>query len=181
MADKMTKEQRHRCMAHIRSKNTKPEMTVRKYLFARGFRYRLHVRRLPGTPDIVLHRYATVIFVHGCFWHGHDDCGKFRLPQTNVDFWKAKIERNKARDLEDYAKLHKMGWHVLVVWECQLSKQQSGATLMALARRLSQIYLMRQNAKLSNIDIEPTTESLGTSSEMPIAAEEKVEYGKSPK
>ena len=93
MADKLTPEQRHRCMASIRSKDTKPEMLVRRYLFARGFRYRVNVKRLPGTPDIVLRKYRTVIFINGCFWHGHEDCPYFVLPKTNTPFWKAKIER----------------------------------------------------------------------------------------
>ena len=104
--DKLTKEQRHRCMASIRGKGTKPEILVRKYLFCRGFRYRLNHPRLPGHPDIVLRKYRSVIFVNGCFWHGHEDCKYYVLPKTNTDFWKAKIERNKARDL---AEQHKLG------------------------------------------------------------------------
>ena len=94
MADVLTKEQRRRNMAAIHGKNTKPEILVRKFLFSRGFRYRLNHPRLPGHPDIVLRKYRTVIFVNGCFWHGHDNCRYFRLPKTNIDFWQKKIERN---------------------------------------------------------------------------------------
>lgn len=94
MADVMTPEQRSRCMAAVKGKDTKPEMIVRKYLFSRGMRFRVQVRKLPGTPDIVLPKYKTVIFVNGCFWHGHEDCKYFRLPKSNVEFWKEKIERN---------------------------------------------------------------------------------------
>jgi DNA mismatch endonuclease vsr len=94
MADVMTPEQRSRCMAAVKGKDTKPEMIVRKYLFSRGMRFRVQVRKLPGTPDIVLPKYKTVIFVNGCFWHGHEDCKYFRLPKSNVEFWKEKIKRN---------------------------------------------------------------------------------------
>lgn len=94
MADVMTPKQRSRCMAAVKGKDTKPEMIVRKYLFSRGMRFRVQVRKLPGTPDIVLPKYKTVIFVNGCFWHGHEDCKYFRLPKSNVEFWKEKIKRN---------------------------------------------------------------------------------------
>lgn len=94
MADVMTPKQRSRCMAAIKGKDTKPEMIVRKYLFSRGMRFRIQVRKLPGNPDIVLPKYKTVIFVNGCFWHGHEDCKYFRLPKSNVEFWKEKIKRN---------------------------------------------------------------------------------------
>lgn len=96
--DKLTKEQRHRCMSAIKGRNTKPEILVRKFLFSRGFRYRLNHPRLPGHPDLVLRKYRTVIFVNGCFWHGHENCKYFRLPKTNIDFWSNKIKRNKERD-----------------------------------------------------------------------------------
>lgn len=94
MADVMTPEQRSRCMAAVKGKDTKPEMIVRKYLFSRGMRFRVQVRKLPGTPDIVLPKYKTVIFVNGCFWHGHEGCKYFRLPKSNIEFWKEKIKRN---------------------------------------------------------------------------------------
>lgn len=94
MADVMTPEQRSRCMAAVKGKDTKPEMIVRKYLFSRGMRFRVQVRKLPGTPDIVLPKYKTAIFVNGCFWHGHEGCKYFRLPKSNIEFWKEKIKRN---------------------------------------------------------------------------------------
>ena len=95
MADVLTSEQRRKCMSRIRSKNTKPEIIIRKFLFAHGFRFRINVKRLPGTPDIVLRKYQTVIFVNGCFWHGHEGCRYFRLPKSNVDFWKNKMKGTK--------------------------------------------------------------------------------------
>ena len=120
MADIKTKEERSQNMAAIRSKNTKPEMLVRKYLFSRGLRFRVQVRKLPGTPDIVLPKYNTVIFVNGCFWHGHEGCKYFRLPKSNIEFWKEKIERNIERDRESMQALLDLGWKVIRVWECEL-------------------------------------------------------------
>lgn len=139
--DKMDKEQRHRCMAAIKGKNTKPELLVRKFLFSRGFRYRLNHPRLPGHPDLVLRKYRTVIFVNGCFWHGHDGCRHFVLPKSNVDFWRAKIERNKARDITEQRTLAAMGWHCITVWECQLKPKVRQQTLESLAYTLHRIYL----------------------------------------
>jgi len=98
MADRMTPEQRHRCMSAIRGKDTKPEMMVRRYLFAKGLRYRVNNRKLPGTPDIVLKKYKTVVFIDGCFWHGHEGCRYYKLPKTNEYFWRHKIAMNMARD-----------------------------------------------------------------------------------
>lgn len=137
----MTREQRHKCMAAIKGKNTKPEMVVRKYLFSRGFRYRLNHPRLPGHPDIVLRKYRTVIFVNGCFWHGHTGCINFRPPKTNTDFWMAKINRNKERDIKEQHMLAKMGWHSITVWECQLKSKEREATLKSLVFTLNHIYL----------------------------------------
>ena len=128
-------------MASIRSKDTKPEMLVRRYLFARGFRYRVNVKRLPGTPDIVLRKYRTVIFINGCFWHGHEDCRYFVLPKTNTTFWKAKIERNRERDMQKRIQLRLLGWHTIILWECQLKPAQREMTLKGLERTLNQIYL----------------------------------------
>lgn len=116
----MTPEQRHNCMAAIKGKDTKPELIVRKYLFSRGLRFRIQVRKLPGRPDIVLPKYRTVIFVNGCFWHGHEGCRYYRLPKSNVDFWQEKIERNRARDARNEAELKALGWRVLRVWECDI-------------------------------------------------------------
>ena len=120
MTDVMTPEQRSRNMAAIKWKDTKPEMIVRKYLFSRGLRFRVQVRKLPGNPDIVLPKYKTVIFVNGCFWHGHEGCKYFRLPKSNVEFWKEKIERNIERDRESMLALFDLGWKVIRVWECEL-------------------------------------------------------------
>ena len=124
MPDKFSKEIRSHIMASIKGKNTQPEITVRKFLFLHGFRYRLHVKDLPGKPDIVLPKYNTVIFVHGCFWHGHANCKYFVAPKTRVKWWKEKIENNKLRDKKNETLLKKMGWHVLVIFECQLTKKK---------------------------------------------------------
>ena len=118
--DRLTKEQRHRNMAAIHGRDTKPEMIVRKFLFSRGFRYRLNHPRFPGHPDLVLRKYRTVIFVNGCFWHGHDNCRYFRLPKTNIDFWQKKIERNKERDKKEQCQLAAMGWHCITALEYTL-------------------------------------------------------------
>ena len=120
MTDIKTIEERSRNMAAIKGKDTKPEMIVRKYLFSRGLRFRVQVRKLPGNPDIVLPKYKTVIFVNGCFWHGHEGCKYFRLPKSNVEFWKEKIERNIERDRESMRALLDLGWKVIRVWECEL-------------------------------------------------------------
>ena len=137
----MSPEERHRCMAAIKGKNTKPEMMVRRYLHALGLRYGLHNSRLPGKPDIVLRRLKTVVFVNGCFWHGHDGCKHFRMPKGDSSpYWVQKITRNKERDLQNIAKLESLGWKVIVVWECELkNKEQRLARLYALGRQLLEI------------------------------------------
>ncbi len=127
-------------MAAIHSKDTLPELIVRKYLHACGFRYRLNHKRLPGHPDIVLRKYRTCIFVNGCFWHGHD-CGQFRPPRTNRDFWMKKINRNRQRDKEEQRQLAKMGWHCITIWECELEKDKRKQTLASLTYTLNHIYL----------------------------------------
>lgn len=139
--DRMTSEQRHRCMAAIKSRDTKPELLVRKFLFSMGFRYRLNHPRLPGHPDIVLRRYRTVIFVNGCFWHGHEGCAFFHLPKTRTEFWRTKIERNRCRDHDEQVRLAQMGWHCIIVWECQLRPTVRQQTLESLAFTLNHIYL----------------------------------------
>ena len=132
MTDRMTPQQRHYCMSRIRSKNTKPEMLVSRWLWSHGYRYRLHERGVPGCPDIVLRSYRTAIFVNGCFWHGHEGCPSYRLPKTNTSFWRSKITRNRQRDMRNYALLHANGWHVIVVWECQLSKNHLEDTMRSV-------------------------------------------------
>ena len=139
--DKMSEEQRHRCMASIRGRDTKPELIVRRYLFGRGFRYRLNHPRLPGHPDIVLHKYRTVIFVNGCFWHGHKGCRYFTIPKSNTDFWSAKISRNAERDRSVQQQLAAMGWHCVTVWECQLMPKLRNDTLRALEYTISHIFI----------------------------------------
>lgn len=115
-------------MAAVKGKDTKPEMLVRRFLHGRGFRYGLHNKNLPGSPDIVLRRFKTVIFVHGCFWHGHEDCKYYRLPKSNIEFWQTKIDRNRTRDKRDIQALHELGWRVIVIWECQLKPKISEHT-----------------------------------------------------
>ena len=125
----MTPEQRFKCMSHNRANNTGPELKLRRFLWRLGFRYRVNDKRLPGTPDIVLPKYHTVIFVHGCFWHGHKKCKNATTPKTNTEFWKAKITRNQERDQEVWRKLEAKGWYVLIVWECELKKDRFESTL----------------------------------------------------
>lgn len=137
MADTHTKEVRSKNMSHIRSTNTKPEETVRKYLFSRGLRYRKNVRTLPGCPDIVLPKYKTVIFVNGCFWHKHD-CGRFVWPSSNIEYWTKKITRNVERDTLNQHLLSEQGWRVLVIWECQLKKKNAAENLSKLYDMITQ-------------------------------------------
>ena len=158
--DKLSAQQRHANMAAIRSKNTKPEMIVRRGLWKRGFRYRLNHKRLPGHPDLVLRKYRTCIFVNGCFWHGHEiqltiDNGQLiienseccKIPKTNRDFWVAKIYRNKERDKEEQRKLAEMGWHCITVWECELRPSKREETLDSIAFTLNHIWLQDHGAK----------------------------------
>ena len=151
--DKLTTEQRHKNMAAIRGKNTKPEMIVRRGLWKRGFRFRLNHRRLPGHPDLVLRKYRTCIFVNGCFWHGHhikidkmESTKCCRLPNANRDFWIAKIRRNKERDIEELQLLAAMGWHCITVWECELTSKKKEQTLDSLAFTLNHIWLKDHEA-----------------------------------
>lgn len=122
MADKWTKEKRSEVMGKIRSKNTKPEVLLRKALFAKGYRYRIHNKLLPGKPDIVLPKFKTAIFVHGCFWHFHEDCREGRIPSTNSLYWKNKLSKNVERDLKHQEALKQQGWDVLIIWECEIEK-----------------------------------------------------------
>ena len=136
MADIHTPEQRSYNMSRIRGKDTKPEELVRKYLFAHGFRYRKNDARLPGKPDIVLPKYKTVIFVNGCFWHGHSGCRYFVWPKNNADFWKEKIQRNITRDENNYVKLQEQGWKVILIWECELKPKVKNERLSKLCEEI---------------------------------------------
>ena len=139
-----TKEHRSYVMSRVHSKGTKPEIIVRKSLFKKGFRYRLNVKELPGSPDIVLPKYHTVIFVHGCFWHGHENCDYYSSPKSNVDFWKEKIKNNQKRDQEVWRQLEAKGWSVIIIWECQLKKALLDKTIScaeAEIRKNGEIYL----------------------------------------
>ena len=189
--DKLTPQQRHKNMAAIHSKDTKPEMIVRRGLWKLGFRYRLNHKRLPGHPDLVLRKYRTCIFVNGCFWHGHNtqfiihdssqssgaggtqsiiessECCK--IPKTNREFWVSKIRRNRERDKEEQKKLAEMGWHCITVWECELKPSKREATLDAIAFTLNHIWLQDHQAKVvtySKLDEEDM--------QMPMAAESEV-------
>ena len=171
-------------MAAIHSKDTKPEMIVRRGLWKRGFRYRLNHKRLPGHPDLVLRKYRTCIFVNGCFWHGHhinlqfddlqftisnSECCK--IPKTNRDFWVAKIRRNKERDKEEQRKLAKMGWHCITVWECELKPSKREETLDSIAFTMNHIWLQNHGAKTINY---PKLEEEDL--QMPMAAETEVKH-----
>ena len=122
--DIWSKEKRSEVMSKIKGKNTKPEMILRSELFKLGFRYRIHKKDMPGKPDIVLCKYKTVIFVHGCFWHYHEGCREARIPSTNSKFWKEKLEKNVIRDQNHINSLESHGWQVIVVWECDIEKHK---------------------------------------------------------
>jgi len=126
-------------MSRIKGKDTKPEMMVRKYIFSKGFRYRLHDKRLPGKPDIVLPSLKVVIFIHGCFWHGHSNCRYFVIPKTRTKWWLTKIERNKQLDNENLLKLKSDGWKVFTIFECKLKSNLRAKTLENLVNRLKTI------------------------------------------
>lgn len=160
----MTPEQRSRCMAAIRGKDTKPEILVRKFLFSKGLRYRLNNRKLPGSPDIVLKKYKTVIFVDGCFWHGHEGCKYFRLPKSNTPFWEAKITRNIERDKETTQALTALGWKVISIWECELrNKSNREAALNKLFNDITCSTVKRYSVE--ELDILVAAESESTYSE----------------
>lgn len=122
--DMYSKLKRSEIMSHVKGHDTRPELVLRKYLFQLGFRYRVNVSFLPGKPDIVLPKYNTIIFVHGCFWHGHENCKSATIPKSNVEFWTNKISRNKSRDKKNYKALKELGWRVIIIWECSLSNDK---------------------------------------------------------
>ena len=132
----MTSSQRSSNMSRIHSRNTGAERVIRNRLWRRGFRYRINTKDLPGSPDIVLPKYRTAIFVHGCFWHGHNGCKYYTVPKTNRDFWVAKVARNKERDQEVWRKLEAKGWYVIIVWECQLKKGMLDETVARVAAEI---------------------------------------------
>ena len=168
MTDHLTPAQRHKVMSHIHSRNTKPEKLVRQWLWRHGYRYRLNVKSVPGKPDIVMRRYRTAIFVNGCFWHGHEGCDKFRMPQTNVDFWEHKIHRNRERDQKDYQVLHENGWQVIVVWECQLTPKRIEETMLRVELLLNEHFLALHQPKVVPYDFQETPISM--------AAEDNARY-----
>ena len=183
--DKLTPQQRHNTMASIRGKNTKPEMIVRHGLWARGFRYRLNHKRLPGHPDLVLRKYRTCIFVNGCFWHGHntqcimhnskciiESSACCKIPKTNREFWMAKIRRNKERDKEEQKKLASMGWHCITVWECELTPKKREETLESIAFTLNHIWLQDRRGKMSDGRGKMYPQLDEEDMQMPMAAED---------
>ena len=163
MADIKSKEERSLNMAAIKGKDTKPEMIVRKYLFSKGLRYRLHDKKLPGSPDIVLKKYKTVIFIDGCFWHGHEGCKYFKIPKSNEFFWEQKIRRNKARDIANDYVLQTESWRVIRIWECDIKK------VSTREERLESLYYQIIDSD-SSYDLEDNSYT--------IAAEPKVGYTK---
>ena len=201
MTDTMTAEQRHRCMSHIRSRDTKPELKVRRWLWHHGYRYRLNVKSVPGKPDIVMRPYRTAIFVNGCFWHGHnvqlstaqiensklksekaanpgaaliENSACCKIPQSNREFWVAKIKRNQERDQRNYQLLQENGWQVIVVWECQLTTNQ-------IEHTMREVELLLNNNMLSlykkNTPAPFTTEE----EPLPLAAEDNIQFNQQDK
>ena len=147
MPDFLTPEERSIRMAAIHSASTKPEIQLRHKLWHHGFRYRMNDKRLPGKPDIVLPKYHSVIFIHGCFWHGHKDCKNYTVPKTNTDFWIAKVARNQERDQRVWRELEAAGWSVIIVWECELKKANLEATIARVEdeiKRNGESYLQAQ-------------------------------------
>ena len=179
MSDRLTPAQRHRCMSHIRSRNTKPELKVRQWLWSHGYRYRLCVKPVPGKPDIVMRKYRTAIFVNGCFWHGHhiewkmengkwkiEDSPCCKIPQTHREFWVNKIRRNQERDQQNYQTLQDNGWQVIVVWECQLKAKQLETTMLQVEQRLLSNFLAALQPKRIHYDW-PEEENLSLAAEPP--------------
>lgn len=139
MADVHDSATRSYNMSQISGKDTKPEMMVRKFLHSNGFRYRLHVKDLPGKPDLVLPKYNSVIFVHGCFWHAHEGCKYFKMPKSNIDYWKNKLIGNKKRDEKNFKKLIDQNWNIITIWECELKSDKTKNTLLSLRNKLERL------------------------------------------
>lgn len=138
MTDTVSKKRRSEIMRNVKGKHTKPEMIVRQYLHSKGFRFRIHDKKLPGRPDIKLPKFKTVIFVNGCFWHGHQNCKIYVMPKSNVGFWSDKITKNITRDQIIINNLKSLGWNVIIVWECSLKKKKRNETLDLLLEKLLQ-------------------------------------------
>ncbi|MCB2380354.1 DNA mismatch endonuclease Vsr [Hymenobacter sp. BT635] len=138
MADKISPQRRSFNMSRIRSRNTRPEVTVRKWLHSQGLRFRVHCQTLPARPDIVLPRFRAVVLVHGCFWHAHEDCCCFKIPASRTEWWLRKLGRNKARDWQQQRELELAGWRVFVVWECELKSARRAETLEKLRDGITQ-------------------------------------------
>jgi DNA mismatch endonuclease (patch repair protein) len=136
MPDNHSPDERSYNMSRIRSKNTKPEELVRKYLFSRGLRYRICDKRYPGKPDMIFPKYNTAVFVNGCFWHWHKSCPEFVMPKSNLDYWKPKLKRNRKRDAEHISQLQKNGWYVITIWECELKKDVREKRLFGLYKEI---------------------------------------------
>ena len=168
MTDKMTPSQRHYCMSRIRSRNTKPELKVRQWLWRHGYRYRLNVKSVPGKPDIVMRKYRTAVFVNGCFWHGHEGCDKFKIPQTNREFWVNKIKRNQERDQRNYQVLHDNGWQVIVVWECQLQPKTIEETMLRVELLLNDNFLALHQPKPVPYDFQEMPVSMAAEDFPPL-------------
>lgn len=165
MIDVMSPEERSRCMAAIKSKDTKPEIMVRKFLFAKGLRYRVNNRRLPSSPDIVLKKYRVVVFVDGCFWHGHEGCRYYRLPKINTDFWRHKIAMNIARDYAKGVDLRIAGWRVIRIWECEVRPNATRE------ERLERLY-----REIIATKVCPNTYGSAAAESFPAAAEPELPY-----
>jgi len=136
MADVHDRQTRSYNMSQIKGKNTKPEILVRKFLFSKGFRYRLHAKNLPGKPDIVLPKYKTIIFINGCFWHGHENCKYYVIPKTRTEWWLDKINHTKQRESENFLQLSESGWKIVTIFECQLKTDKLNNTLIKLLDEL---------------------------------------------
>ncbi|MCC8062863.1 MAG: very short patch repair endonuclease [Rikenellaceae bacterium] len=150
MTDIHSQQVRSYNMSRIRSKNTKPEIIVRKFLYSLGYRYRLNVKKLPGKPDIVIRKYRVVIFINGCFWHGHEGYPCFVLPKTNTEWWRQKINRTQQRDVQHTEDLLKQNWNVIIIWECQLKPKIREQTLFQLSVILSHLVLRHYNSLYTN-------------------------------
>lgn len=189
MSDRMTPQQRHNCMSHIHSKDTKPELKVRRWLWRHGYRYRLCVKGVPGKPDIVMRKYRTAIFVNGCFWHGHgvkllvnseelrvnsgdvevENSKCCKIPKTNREFWVNKILRNQERDQQNYQILRENGWQVIVLWECQLKAN-------LLEDTMRQVEVALQDNYLRTFSHKAKPYILVDEENLPMAAEDNIEY-----